>query len=187
MNMVNLNKKAEEYAEDLDSTVEWCDSIYESQFSKFFKDQRDLFDRLKSKSRPITDTELEWILTEVPMNLFDAAESLNTLQMKQEIIKLQSKQKESELIKNSKESSDSKKREEASLQTLEDKILLLAYSNIICRVEREMSYSRELIMSAKKIWDGRRNTEKSNPIGDVNPGEDLPEYNATSKNKSYIK
>lgn len=181
--MLNLQEVENSYSDDLSSTVQWCDEIYESNFSKFFKEQRELFSRLKSKSRPITDTELEWILTEVPMNLFDVSEVLNTFQMKQEVIKLQSKQKESELIRSSTEPSDSKRREEASSKLLEDKVLLLAYSNVISRVEKEMSYSRELIMSAKKIWDGRRTTEHSNPVGDVDPGQNLPDYTG----KSYIK
>lgn len=182
--MIDLVKTQDMYKDDIDATVDWCDEIYEKQFSSFFKDQRDLFSRLKSKSRPITDTELEWILTEVPMNLFYASEALNTLQMKQEIIKLQSKQKENEIIKSSNESSEAKKREEANQKTLEDKVLLLAYSSVLSRVEREMSYSRELIMSAKKIWDGRRNTERSNPVNEVNPTNELPDY---VPGKSYIK
>ena len=69
----------------------------------------------------------------------------------------------------------------------EDKILILAYDNLITRVEKEMSYSRELIMSAKKIYDARRNTEQSNPVSEVNSKQnDLPDYYSSTSGKQYI-
>lgn len=183
--MTNLTDIQSQYDADLDATEQWCNEIYESQFSRFFSTQRKLFDRMKSKSRPITDTELEWILTEVPMNLFDASEVLNTFQMKEEVIKLQLKHKEVELMKQSKESSQDRKREAVSDELLGDKVLLLAYNNVISRVEKEMSYSRELIMSAKKIYDRRKETEQSNPVSEVSTKDDLPDYMPSPK--TYIK
>lgn len=183
---IDLNNIQRSYSADLDSIQSWCDEIYETKFAEYFKSQRELFNRLKSKSRPITDEELEWILTEVPMNLFDVSEKLNSFQMNQEIIKLELKGKESELLKSCQESSQDKKRESVSNQLIGDKILLLAYNNVLARVEREMSYSRELIMSAKKIYDRRRETEHSNPVSEINPGDDLPDYSNIS-NKRYIK
>ena len=69
----------------------------------------------------------------------------------------------------------------------EDKILILAYDNLITRVEKEMSYSRELIMSAKKIYDVRRNTEQSNPVSEVSSKQnDLPDYYSSTSGKQYI-
>ena len=185
--MSNLKEIETLYDSDLKDMIDWCDDMYQSIFSKYFDIQRDMFVRMKSEERPITDDELEWILTQVPMNLFDAAEHLATITTKQEIIKLGCKKRENEFYKNSSESTDTKKKEEASIKVTEDKILILAYDNLITRVEKEMSYSRELIMSAKKIYDSRRSTEQSNPVSEVNSkSSDLPNYYSTSSGKQPI-
>ena len=51
---------------------------------------------------------------------------------------------------------------------------------VVLRVEGEISFCRELIMAAKKIWDGRRDAEGANPIHtDVSPEDtydNLPVY-----------
>ena len=184
MHELNLKAIEQRYADDLKSVSDWCDETYAESFQPYFKDQRALFSRLKSKSRTITDAELEWILTEVPVNLFEVAESISALQTSQEVLKLSIKRREADIAKVSTESSESKRKEYAALETIDDKILLLAYGNLLTRVEKEMSYSRELIMSAKKIWDARKRTEESNPVSEISPTE-LPEYNQT-KCKSYI-
>lgn len=185
--MSNLKETEILYNSDLKDMIDWCDDMYQSIFSKYFNGQRDMFVRMKSEERPITDEELEWILTQVPMNLFDAAEHLATVTTKQEIIKLGCKKRESEFYKNSNESTDTKKKEEAAIKVTEDKILILAYDNLIKRLEKEMSYSRELIMSAKKIYDARRNTEQSNPVSEVTgKPSDLPDYYSGSSGKQPI-
>lgn len=185
--MSNLKEIESVYNSDLKDMIDWCDEMYQSIFSTYFNRQRDMFVRMKSEERPITDDELEWILTQVPMNLFDAAEHLATVTTKQEIIKLGCKKRENEFYKNSNESTDTKKKEEAAIEVTEDKILILAYDNLIKRVEKEMSYSRELIMSAKKIYDARRNTEQSNPVSEVTgKPNDLPNYYSGSSGKQAI-
>lgn len=60
---MNLFEVESKHSEDLSAVDSWCDEIYQKNFSKYFSDQRSLFDRLRSKSHPITDQELEWILT----------------------------------------------------------------------------------------------------------------------------
>lgn len=180
---MNLDNVQAEYQEEFDSVVDWCDRIYYSEFDKHFSDQRELFVKLKDKSKPITDTELESIIMEVPIHMFDVAEALNNFQMKYEILKLETKRKESTLAKESTESSETKRKEDAADKVIGDKVLLLAYSNVIARVEKEMSYSRELIMAAKKLYDRRTQVESANPISEqVSAG--LPDYEPS---KTYIK
>lgn len=173
---MDLFEVESKHSEDLSAVDSWCDEIYQKNFSKYFSDQRSLFDRLRSKSHPITDEELEWILTQVPVNLFDASEKLSKLQTYQEVLKLNVRKKENE----------SKRKEYTDGDLFEDKVLLLAYSSILTRVEKEMSYSRELIMSAKKIWDSRRRTDTSNPVSEMSSVDKLPDYSVSSKYKSYI-
>lgn len=181
---MNLQDICNEYQDDFNSITEWCDNIYEKRFSTYFVDQRNLSTRLKSKTKPISDEELEFILMEVPLHMFDVSEALNNFQMEYEVLKLEVKGKETRLAKESKESSETKRKESASEQIIADKILLLAYSNVLARVEKEISYSRELIMAAKKLYDRRTQTENANPISEqVSTG--LPDYQPS--NKQYIK
>jgi hypothetical protein len=171
--MIDLKKLHKEYEADIDSVTEWCNEIYLQRFDGFFADYRILFKRFSSKDHPITDAELTTILMNLPVTLFDISEELNKFQISQEVVKLKNKQREQDLINNSIETTATKKKELASYNSIDDKILAIAYTSITERVSSEISFCRELIMSAKKIWDSRRNTEQSNPIGEIDP---LPDY-----------
>ena len=64
------------------------------------------------------------------------------------------------------------------------------YNSVNERVRRQISFSRELIMSSKKLWDARRATEDANPIGGVVKEEtELPNYSYDSdaRKNVYIK
>ena len=193
--MVDLKSIESEYSEDIDAVSEWCDSIYSSIFAPFFANQHDLFKRMQSKQHPITDEELEHILVDIPVNLFELSEKLNSFRLKQEVLKMKTKQKKSDIIKNSSESTDTKRKEEAALRVLEDELLITSYSSVITRVENEISFSRELIMGAKKIWDGRRNGDISNPVGEVDARSsntsytdpELPAYRSNNTPRAYIR
>lgn len=175
--MIDLNAIAEQTKEDEQSVNDWCNEIYQSKFATFFSCQRELFKRLESKVRPISDGELEEILTSVPLQLFGAAEVLSELKISQEVVKMRNKQKFSEMKKASAETSQSRKAEEAELLMLENKLVELVYASIISRVNDEISFSKELIMSAKKIWDRRRESENANPIGtSLAPAPSIPEH-----------
>lgn len=164
----------------------WCSELYATMFSEYFKDHRILANKLRSQTAPISDSQLEWILTQVPLNLFDAAEKLSTLRTRYEVIKLSSKEKEYDAYKQSSETTEAKRREEAAVLTTDDKILLVALENVLNRVDKEMSYSRELIMSAKKIYDSRKQTERSNPVSEVSTKTDeLPEYYSATMSGRY--
>lgn len=166
--MIDLNKVLEEDQEDLKSINSWIDEIYENNFAIYFQDQKELIERLNSKYHPIEDDELEKILTNIPLQLFDVSEELSKFKLDIEAIKLKTKQKESEFVKLSPEKTQGKKREDAELATTERKLLALAYNAIITRVESEINCTKELIMGAKKIWDARRRNEQVNPVGLVN-------------------
>lgn len=161
---------------DIDAVTTWCDDIYAEWFSSYFNSSRILFDRLKSKDKPISDEELSWILIQLPLQLFSASEALSKFRISQEVIKLKTKEIEMSI-----------KGTAGTLQTIDNKILIMAYAGIISRVESEISFSRELIMGAKKVWDSRRSTEGVHPVGEVdgNPPIILPEYKTLPKD--YIK
>jgi len=178
--MIDLNSIVSENFEDTNAVVSWCSEIYDEKFAEFFLDARVLFEKLQSKSHPITDDDLSQILMDIPMKLFDVSEVLNQFRLNYEVVKLKNKQKESNLIKSSSESTASKRKIDAELKMISDKILVLAFDSVITRVENEISFCRELIMSAKKLWDARRKSEQSNPVSEVT---ELPDYHATS----YIK
>lgn len=189
---IKLAEINEELSEDILAVSDWADEIYSDKFSKYFKDQRELYVRLESKERLITDSELEQILTTLPLELFSVSEVLSQFKISQEVVKLRVKQIEADKVSESDEKSVTKKKEDAAMQTLEHKLLITVYSAVISRVESEISFSRELIMSAKKIWDARKSTESSNPVGPVvTDGDELPEYSYKSKSsldgKTYIK
>ena len=173
---LNLRTIQQEVDDDVQAVTSWCNEIYEEQFSKYFDESRELFGRLKSKTKPITDEELSWILINLPLSLFEVSEILNRIKVSQEVIKLRNKQKESELVKASTENSAAKRQEDAALQMLEHKLLVTAYSSVMSRVESEVSFCRELIMGAKKIWDARRRTESANPVSPVDSHLELPDY-----------
>lgn len=177
--MINLNQVQSQYQEDLDSVVNWCKEAYSQNFESYFVHERELFDRMKSRSHPITDEELEYILTELPLQLFSVAEQLNQFILNQQVIKLSMKIKKDKLIKESDAKTLSDKKESADVALIGDTLLVSAFDSVVNRVEKEISYSRELIMGAKKIWDSRRSSEVSNPVGEVtlpDTVDDLPEY-----------
>jgi hypothetical protein len=152
------------YQEEITSMLDWIQHEYEVRFADYFKDVRSLFKRVQSEVRPITDEELSQILINLPMTLFDVSEKLNEVKVAHEVVKLKVKQQKAEYIKNSTAKTATAKEAEAELAVTESKIMQAVYHTIINRVENELTFAKELIMSAKKIWDGRRKTEQSNPV-----------------------
>lgn len=153
---MNLQKRLEALYTEVTEVNEWAESEYQKYFASYFKGEQDLYNRMKSKDDPITDQELEWILTDLPLELFSVTEQLSKMKIAQEVIKVSIKEKERDYIASATEGSMTQKKEEASALTLEDKLLVDVYDSIMERVSRQMTFSKELIMSAKKIWDTRR-------------------------------
>lgn len=173
---MNLEATLNRVSSDIDEVNAWADNEYNKYFAKYFQGQVDLYNKLKDTKTQIPDTDLEWILSDLPMELFAVTEQLSKLKTAQEVIKLHIKEVESEYIKTSTvESSETKKREAAAALTAEDKLLVSVYDSIIERVTRQMTFSKELIMSAKKIWDARR--ADGIPLPDIAfDTTKLPEY-----------
>lgn len=162
------------------------DEEYNIRFSDNFKKMRELYDRLKSNVSPITDDELSYILTTLPLELFDVSEKLNSIKLRCEILKLDEKRKISDIKLKNPYDPDSiltKTEHQDYLNNMitseveEDLIVLAIYKTLIDRVESERTYAKELIMGAKKIWDSRRSAEDSSPI----QVSDLPEYSELDK------
>lgn len=163
--MIDLNNVQASMQEDIQSVLDWCNEMYNKNYAPFFTRQRELYKRLESKTHPITDEELEDIITSIPLDLFTVSEALDNMKTSHEVIKLRNKQKLNELKKASTATTATQKTEDAEVQMIEEKILDMAYGNLLSRVDHEISFSRELIMGAKKVWDRRRQTENVNPVG----------------------
>lgn len=185
--MKSIQEVLGEYKEDMSAVETFYNDMYSSNFETHFKDVKTLYTRMKSKARPIADDELEAILTMLPMELFAASEKLNDLRLDYEVIKLKNKQKmetaRNKLIQDAATKGLSKTAQQEytarmlSAEMVEYEVVLSAYTALIQRVESEQSFARELIMGAKKIYDSRRNSELSNPVGEVTPkSSELPEY-----------
>jgi hypothetical protein len=183
--MLDLDKTLEPMKEDLDSVKEWTDKIYNKYFSDYFTSVRDMYNKLQSKVVAISNEDLEWILTSLPLELFSASEKLSDLKTEQEVIKMKTKEYKRDIIKNSSASTDAKKKAEAEELMLENDLLITVYSTVISRVESEIAFSKELIMSSKKIWSSRELEKQANPVSSSTV--QLPEYNTYYAGKTYIK
>lgn len=175
--MKSIAETVKVYEDDVDAVQQWCDQIYAETFESYFVKQRELYTRLNSTLTPITDTELESILIDVPLMLFNVSEKIAAFNLRTEVIKMRLKERSAE-AEAAAEGSQSARKEAAALQLISDQILITACTNVIQRVDREISFSRELIMGAKKIWDARRRTDSANPISEVEKPDVpvLPEY-----------
>lgn len=186
--MDSIKEVLTKYSEDIDAVQKFCDELYEENFSSNFQQVRELYKRMKSDIHPITDEELEYILTTFPLELFVTSERLNKIRLNCEVVKLKNKETIEEIRDKAlaeatdqglnKTQTNEYVSHAVSRNMVEYDVLFSAYSSVITRVENEQSFSKELIMGAKKIWDARRNTELSNPVGAVVP--ELPEYSITA-------
>ena len=167
--MSDISKALESLKEDFESADTFVDQIYDKYFAGYFKRLNETFLRFRDAETPVTDTELEWILTSLPLELFSVSNALAQFKQHNEIVKLKIKQR----------SKTKSKDMEASSEGLDEeyKLMSIIYASVITRVESEISFSKELIMGAKKVWDARRNGEKP-PVGEVVPEEkpEIPDY-----------
>ena len=158
--------------DNANDTLAIIQTMYDKDFAPYFKENHDLYKRMQSEVRPITDEELSRVLIALPLSLFEVGAAISDLRTKVEIAKLRIKEVEFAIMQESEAKTITAKKDEAMMHTMDDHVLLCAYLGLIDRVEAEMSFSRELIMGAKKIWDSRRRTEDSNPVAPI----DIPEY-----------
>ena len=181
--MINLEEAYNRSASDIESVNKWADSEYAAYFADYFKGERELYDKMKTNQALITDAELEWILTSLPLELFSVSEQSSKLKTAQEVIKLHIKSTEHDYMQSHPDLSATARKEEAMQLTAEDRLLVTVYNSLIERVDKEISFSRELVMAAKKIWDARRSAEEPLPY----TKDTLPEYVPDAPTKQYIK
>lgn len=185
--MSSIDETLAMYKEDMESVESWCNDLYQDKFASVFEEIRGLYEQLADKRDKISDDALESILTDTPLGLFTISERLNALRTNREVGKLKMREKESDvrrecirrLDEQGKDAGFSRSDVSAIVKDaiINDQIVIVALDGVINRVENEISFSRELIMSAKKIWDRRKNTENVNPIGPVAPEyQELPDY-----------
>lgn len=197
-----MNIPYEDVLKEIDSVIQ---SLYAETFGELFEKVSNLYTRFKSHTQPISDEELEQILTELPLNLFTVAEKLSSMKLRLAVTKLENKRTRRDLLRQYNQSeqwadlSAGARRDAISAQveddTFDNDIVVMVYDAVIDRVESEISFTRELIMGAKKLWDARK--ASTLPIGEVEGKEvpPLPEYidwthhestTLTSSNKTYI-
>lgn len=167
--MSDISRAVDSLKEDFDAADALVDKIYDKYFARYFKKEAEMHIRFKDAEVPITDKELEWLITSLPLELFSVSNALAQFKQHNEIVKLKIKQRKS---KDKAEVDDG----------LDDeyKLMSIIYASVITRVEQEISFSKELIMGAKKVWDARRSGEKS-PIAESIPEPTLPDYTVNGK------
>lgn len=168
--MASISKAFESLKEDFDAADSVVDDIYNKYFAKYFAKVTEMHDKFCDINTPITDLELSWIITALPLELFAASDALAQFKQHNEIVKLTIKQR-----KHNKQDEDIDE---------EYKLMTIVYSSVINKVESKISFSKELIMGAKKVWDARQHSSQP-PIGEVNV--DLPDYQPIKRPQTYIK
>lgn len=169
--------------QEINATLDIIQKEYDLRFADKFKQVKEISARMRSEVRPISDAELNWVLIDLPMILFDVSEQLSQIKTSFEVLKLTSKEKEAELIGKSTAKTATAKKAEAELQMTEYKAEIIIYQALIQRVDNEVDLARELIMGAKKIFDSRRKTEQVNPVSPVNgvPSYKTPIFGSEGK------
>lgn len=191
--MQDLRQLAEEYKADLDEINDMAEEIYKKNFSNYFQVPKNLAAKLRSGS-DISDNDLEDVLITVPLKLFEASESLNKFRLSLEVLKTRIRDKRVELtesIEQSYQAQDTKYTQSQVSKAVDyemsgDNLLISLYESIIKRVENEISFTKELIMSSKKLFTAR--SENVMPVGEVDIDKtqqnktkevsNLPEYAA---------
>lgn len=169
--MGSISNAMEALKDDFKAADEVVDEIYNKYFATYFNKEVEMYEKFKDASNSISDSELEWIITSLPLELMAASNALAQFKQHNEIIKLTIKQRKNNPVEDIDQ---------------EYKLMTIVYSCVIDQVERRLSFSKELIMGAKKVWDARRKAEQANPISEVNT--ELPDYKKpTSKNQMYIR
>ena len=185
---MNFDLIEQKYQKDIDAVIDYENGIYNHLFAKEFSEILKLSDAIKQSGyRSPSDEVLEVILIDVPLKLFDVAERLNQLELTLQVLKLELKEKKVQLKHcddvqdlNSTETSDY-----ITSKTIEDELMICVYTKLIERVNSQVSYSKELIMSAKKLWDRRKAAESVMPVSPVDPASAPYDPSKSKKNPVY--
>lgn len=171
--MSDITRALDSLKSDFESADALVDQMYNRYFKTYFQDLNESFSRFRDADTPITDKELEWIITSLPLKLFSVSNALAQFKQHNEIVKLKIKERKA---------AAKAEVEDDGLDT-EYRLMTIIYASVISRVEQEISFSKELIMGAKKVWDARRSSEQS-PIGPkITPS--LPDYPIEGNNPEF--
>lgn len=184
---MNFASVESQYQQDIDAVRKYQNDVYDEMFSAEFSEVKNLSDMIKKSGyRSPSDEVLETILMDVPLKLFDVAEKLNQLELTLQVLKLKLKEKKIDLKHDPavRELSTTQLTEFISVNTIEDELMISIYSKLIERVNSQISYSKELIMSAKKLWDRRKEAESAMPVAPVDPAA-VP-YNPNESRKRPV-
>lgn len=158
----DISKAVELLKEDFDAADNLVSDIYTKYFAEYFKRTTALEEKFHNTSTSISDAQLEEIITAVPFDMYMVSCNLAQFKQHYEIVKLKIK--------------DRKKLKVDDGQDLEFQLMSIAYSAVINQVEHQISFAKELIMGAKKVWDARKRTETSVPIKEHEHHTELPDY-----------
>ena len=160
---------------EVDSVIQ---TLYDETFGDLFAEVSKLYERYKSHTQPITDAELEKILIELPLHLFTVSERLSSMKLHLSVTKLETKRMRRVNAQKYHANGIFKNDADVMIEddSFNDEVAVLIYNAVIERVERQLTFSRELIMGAKKLWDSRKSNTL--PIGEVGDKAvpPLPEY-----------
>ena len=184
---MNFESVRSQYQQDIDAVTRYQNDVYDEMFSAEFSEVKNLSDMIKKSGyRSPSDEVLEIILMDVPLKLFDVAEKLNRLELTLQVLKLKLKEKKLDLKHSPevREFNSTQLSEFLTINTIEDELMISIYSKLIDRVNCQISYSKELIMSAKKLWDRRKDAESAMPVAPVDPA--VVPYNPNENKKRPV-
>lgn len=162
---IDISHALADLKEDFDAADKLVADIYAKYFADYFKRTEEFEKAFRSSETPITDAQLEDIMVGLPLDLIAASSGLAQFKQHKEIVKLTIKERKK---------SNSKDLPWETEKDAEYALMSIVYSSVIARVEGQISFSKELIMSAKKVWDARKHTEVVTPIKEA--VVDLPEF-----------
>ena len=197
--MKSLNEVVSEYQSDFTEANDLVLHTYSETFQNSFDILDRLYYRMQKEKNKISDAELEEILIDLPLNMFIVADRVTELRVQLEVTKLKNREVRENIrtqIDSSDAFSDMSKtdRKEAVARATASSMVpyeLLAdvYEVLLDLVSNKVSFAKELIMSAKKVWTSRREAEDSMPVAepDVSDGPDLSAYDFNQKkSQQYI-
>ena len=109
-----------------------ADKIYSELVGNYFDEVIELKQRFDFNQNPVTDDELEKILTVLPLRMFKISEALSKATLTNQIAKIKAKEKGEDT-------------------SVEYKLTAAVYESVMLRIDKERSCCRELIMASKKI------------------------------------
>lgn len=187
------------YNQDFTAANNLVLKIYSTDFLPHFSILESLYYEMSKDKNKISDASLEEILVNLPLELFKVSEKLTELRVKLAVTKLKNREtkveKEGELMTTYYDLPKSEMRSRISavlpMEMASYELLVDVYEALIDLVSSKLTFSKELIMSAKKVWTSRREAEGSMPCGETTPSDsdripNLPVYNFGKKGATKV-